>query len=106
MAAGKLGAAALTTANSDIAIYPVPASTVATVNISVCNKGSASAKVRIAIGTGSAPAAGDFLEYDTTVPANGVLDRTGVVCSAGEKVFVRASTTDVCVRVHGFEEAA
>jgi hypothetical protein len=108
MAAGKLGAAALTTANVDTAIYTVPASTVATVSISACNKGAAAAKVRIAVGVGSAgaPTAADFLEYDTSVPANGVLERSGVVCSAGEKVFVRASTADVSVRVHGFEEAA
>ena len=103
MAAGKLGNAVLPT-NTDTVLYTVPANVVATVNINICNKGSATAKVRLAIAANAAPGAAEYLEYDTVIPANGVLERTGIVCSAAEKVVVRADTADVAVRVHGFEE--
>ena len=103
MAAGKLGNAVLPT-NTDTVLYTVPANVVATVNINICNKGAATAKVRLAIAANAAPGAAEYLEYDTALPANGVLERTGIVCSAGEKVVVRADTADVAVRVHGFEE--
>lgn len=103
MAAGKLGNAALA-ANADTVLYTVPASVVATVNVSFCNKGAASAKVRLAVAANAAPAAAEYLEFDTVIPANGVLERTGIVCSTTEKVVARADTADVAVRVHGFEE--
>lgn len=104
MASGNLGAAALA-AGADTLLYIVPAGKTATVNINCCNRDSASgAKVRLAIGTGGAPANGDYIEYDCAVPINGVLERTNIVCSAGEKVWARADTANVSVRVHGFEE--
>ena len=39
----------------------------ATVNINVCNRSTASAKVRVAISPTEAPASKDWIEYDTQV---------------------------------------
>lgn len=105
MAAGKLGAADLGAA-VDTLLYTVPASTVTTLNIRASNRNPSAIKVRIAIGTGGAPAAADYIDYDVAVAANGILEDTGIVCSAGEKVWVRSDLANVSVRVHGFEEAA
>ena len=104
MASGNLGSAALA-ANADTLLYTVPAGKVTTLNINCCNRDSAaSAKVRIAIGVGANPANADYIEYDAPVLGNGVLERSGIVCGAGEKVWVRADTPNVSTRIHGFEE--
>lgn len=104
MASGKLGSAALT-ANTDTTVYTVPASTVATVNIAVVNRGTSAATVNVAIASSGTPANADYVEYGVSVPASGILERTAIVAGAGEKVVVRSSTSDCSVRVHGFEEA-
>lgn len=105
MASGKLGSANLA-ANTDTLLYTVPASTRATVNIRVANRNSSAAKIRVAIGSGASPALDDYMDYDIPVPENGILEDTGIVCGAGEKVWVRSDLGNVSVRVHGFEEVA
>ncbi|MEI4262783.1 hypothetical protein [Roseovarius sp. D0-M9] len=101
---GTLGAVDLT-ADTDAILYTVPASKVATVVVSLCNRAAAEALIRVAISTqAAAPVSADFIEYDVTLPPNGVLERSALVLGAGEKVFVRASTGDVTARVHGFEQ--
>ena len=104
MASGKFGKAALTAA-TDTDLYTVPAGTVATVNVNLCNRAAAAVKVRIAIRT-AALADADYLEYDASLPAGGVLERTGIAMSAGETLTVRAAAAGVSARAHGFEEAA
>ena len=106
MASGKLGAADLPAGGVETLLYTVPASTVATVNIRIANRNTAAAKIRVAIGTGASPSATDYFDYDVSVPANGILEDTGIVCSSGEKVWVRSDVSNVSVRVHGFEEVA
>ena len=103
MASGKLGSADLA-AGADTLLYTVPASTVATLNIRITNRNSVPAKIRVAIGAGAAPAAADYIDYDVSVGASGILEDTGIVCGAGEKVWVRSDVANVSVRVHGFEE--
>ena len=105
MASGKLGSADLT-ATTDTLLYTVPASSLATLNIRVANRNSTTVAIRVAIGTGEAPAVEDYIDYDFLVAANGVLEDSGIVCSAGEKVWAYSSMDGVSVRVHGFEEAA
>lgn len=103
MTSGKLGTANLA-AGADTLVYTVPASTVATVNVRVANRNAAAAKIRVAIGIGASPDAADYIDYDASVPANGILEDTGIVCSAGEKIWVTSDVANVSVRVHGFEE--
>jgi hypothetical protein len=99
---GRLGKANLV-ASADTDVYTVPASVLTTANVSFCNRGATAARVRLAVRSGALGNA-DYLEFDAEVPANGVLERTGIVAEAGEIFTVRANTNDVSVRVHGFEE--
>lgn len=104
MASGRLGKADLAaTTNTDL--YTVPTGAVSTVNVCFANRNSTSVTIRLAIRSGTI-ADTDYLEYETTLPGNGILERTAVVMSAAEVVVCRASGTGVSVRVHGFEEAA
>lgn len=104
MPSGKLGKADLA-ANTDTLLYTVPASKTATINIRIANRNATGIKIRVAIGEGASPAAADYIDYDLPVIANGMLEDTGVVCTAGEKIWVRSNLAAVSVRVHGFEES-
>lgn len=103
MPTGRLGVAA-PAANTNTTVYTVPASTVATLNVAIVNRGDVEAVVDVAIATTAAPANADYVEFGVKIPANGVLERTAIVAGAGERVVVRSSTADCSVRVHGFEE--
>lgn len=105
MASGRLGKARLA-ADTDTVIYTVPASTLATVNVNCVNTGTAAATVKIAIATTDVPADGDYFELSALAATGGVVERTAIMLSAGERVIVKATTDAVDVRVHGIEEAA
>lgn len=102
MSSGKLGKADLAAA-VDTDLYTAPAATVATAAVAFVNRTAAAIAVRLAVRS-AALANTDYLEYDASVPANGVLERTGIVLSAGEIITARASAVGVSVRAHGFEE--
>src|SRR5437868_14417813 len=98
MATGKLGSADLAAA-TDTLLFTAGATQ--TFNVRFANRNASAVKVRVAIGTGASPAATDYVDYDVTVNANGILEDTGLVCSSGEKVWVRSDTANVSARAHG-----
>lgn len=102
MASGRLGAVALI-ASTNNTIYQV-LNDVSVVSISVLNKDTAETTIRLAIATSGSPGAADWIEYDSKLPANGVLERTGIVLSSGEFVVAYTPGSSVVVRVHGYEE--
>ena len=105
MASGILGQSA-PTASTDTSVYTVPASTLSVVNINVLNRsGSNPVNVRIALAAGGTPSSSEYIEYDVTVPAKGVVERTGIALNAGKQVIVYVSTGDASVSVYGLEQA-
>lgn len=88
------------------AVYTVPTSRRATVNINCCNVGQVPAKVRLAIGSNTAPADSEWIEWDAAIDPSGVLERTGIVLSAGQKLFAYSDTGSVTVNVWGIEDLA
>lgn len=103
MASGILGQSA-PTANTDTTVYTVPALTTSTFSVSICNTGINTIIARLAIAASATPGASEFLEYDAIIPANGVLERTGLVAQAAKLVVVRVSSTTAAVSIFGFEE--
>ena len=99
MASGKLGSADLLAA-TDTLLFTAGV-TPQTFNVRFANRNATAAKVRVAIGTGEAPAAADYVDYDVSIQANGILEDTGLVASSGEKVWARSDTANVSVRAHG-----
>lgn len=104
MATGILGTADLA-ANTNTTLYTVPVSTFSVVTVSICNRGAAAVDVRIAVSDSGTPANEDYLEFDSSVLAKGVLERTGIVLQAGKLIVCRSSATDVNVVVTGIETA-
>lgn len=104
MANGILGQAA-PGAITNTTVYTVPASTTATFCVNICNRGGSQMAVRLAIASTGTPTDSEWLEYDTVLPANGILERTGLVAQATKNVVVYFSTIQGSVSVYGFEEA-
>lgn len=103
MASGILGEADLL-ANTPSKLYTVPAGTVTTLTVSFCNRSASEAKVRL-FAPLMAGATTSYLEYDAAVPANGVLERTGIVLSVGRNLTVQSDKASVTAMAYGFEEA-
>lgn len=101
---GSISPAAATNAT----IYGVPASRKATGTLTICNQNTADVRVRFAIVNGAigGVAAKDYREYDTTIPGNGVLEKTGVPVAAGYNLMARSDTTNVSFNFDGIEEDA
>lgn len=103
MATGILGQAS-PAATTNTTVYTVPATKVGTFNVSVTNTTGNLIACRVAVAATGTPAASEFIEYDTLIPPNGVLERGGIVANAGENVVVYASLAGLSVSVYGYEE--
>ena len=105
MATGRLGTANITT-TADTTVYTVPASTFSVVSVNVVNRSSsASAQIRIAVANSATPGLAEYIEYDSALVANGVLERTGIVMDAGKLIVVQTPTATpaLSVVVYGIE---
>lgn len=105
MANGRL-AAVTPTANTDTLLYQVPASSTASVVISVCNTNVTTSQLRISIenSSGVGIASTNCIEYDTTIGANSTFERGGIVLGSQQKLFCKSSISSVNFIVYGFEE--
>lgn len=104
MATGRLGTADLAAA-TNTTVYTCPADTFAVLTVSVCNRGSSPCTVQIAISSSATPSTAEYLEFDTSLSAKGVLERTGLVLDAGKLLVVRSSATGVNAVAYGIETA-
>lgn len=92
--------------NTNITAYTVPASTLSTFSIVVCNRNSTSATFRIAINGGGSLANGGYIAYDKTILGNETLEYSGRMCEAAGIVTVRSDTTNLTFFIDGFEVSA
>ena len=102
MATGILGQAALTAA-TNTTIYTVPATTFTVFSISVLNRGTTTASVRIALASAATPTNAEYIEYDAQIGPGGTLERTGIMMDAGKLLVCYASNANVSVSAFGIE---
>jgi len=106
MAAKGLLGKAVSVANTPVVVYEVPANIqFCTLSLALLNVGTTSAKVRLAVSSSTTPSQAEWLEYDPTIPASGVLERTCIVVSPGEKVVLIGENNNFALRVFGLEQA-
>jgi hypothetical protein len=103
MASGILGQAA-PAATTNTTVYTVPVDKTATFTVTFCNRDVTAATVRLAIAATGTPANSEYLLYDFSLPANGTIEKAGIVANVGENVVVYASSATTSVTVYGFEE--
>lgn len=109
MANGILGSADLS-ATTYTGIYLVPEDTFSVVTVNIVNKNATSITIRLAVAKTDAtgtltPVADDYLEYDTEILPNGVLERTGIVIDESRQVYAYSSSANTGVMVYGIETA-
>jgi hypothetical protein len=105
MPTGRLGTANITT-TAATTVYTVPATTFSVVSVNIVNRSSsAAALIRLAVSTSASPGLDEWIEFDSSLVANGVLERTGVVIDAGELIVVQTPTATpaLSVVVYGIE---
>lgn len=76
--------------------------TIATV--SFCNRNATAVTVRLALSDTGTPTAADWMEYDTLLPANRVLERTGICVDGTKRLVAYASGTGVSCVITGSEQ--
>ena len=102
MTTGRLGAVDLVAA-TDTSVYTVPATTFSVVTLSICNRGSTAATLRVSVSTSATPANNEFIEFDTSLAPKGVLERTGIVLDAGKFLVVNSNVSSVTAVAYGIE---
>jgi hypothetical protein len=102
MATGRLGAFDISS-TTNTTVYTCPAETFTVATISLCNRSASARTVRIAVASASTPTVAEYIEYDASLLANGVLERTGIVVDAGKLLVVYASAADISCVVMGIE---
>lgn len=102
MATGRLGTANLV-AGTLTTLYTVPTDTFAVISVSFVNRGNTLLTVRLAAAATDTPTDDEFLEFDTELFGKGVLERTGIILGAGQKIVARASAAGVSAVAFGIE---
>jgi len=104
MATGRLGTADLAAA-TDTTVYTVPADTFSVVTLSICNRNASSVRIRVGVCASGTPDDAEWIEYDSEIVGNSVIERTGIVMDAAKVLVVRSDTINVSAVAMGIETA-
>jgi hypothetical protein len=102
MATGRLGVVDLA-ATTNTTLYTCPAGFFGVASVTICNRNSTAVTERLAVTTSSTVTDNAYIEYGVTIPANSVLERTGLVLAAGQLIVVYSSSTLVNAVAYGIE---
>lgn len=102
MATGRLAALDLT-GGANTTAYTTPTDTYTVASCTITNRGTQPAVINIAIADLDTPTAGEYIEFETELLPKNVLERTGIVLGAGQKVVVRSNTGNVSCVMFGIE---
>lgn len=105
---GRLAAIDITTTGSPIQIFQVPAGKTTSFSLTIVNRNSSNAKIRIWLADTASPAAGEAIAWDEILyPADQgqePLQRVGLVLGENQYLFVQTDTANISVVAWGFEE--
>ena len=107
MASGRL-AKSNPTADTVTTVYTCPAGYYSVVTVALLNYTDSSTTFKLSIveSANATPVISDYLEYDTVLSSKNVIERTGLVMSAGQKLIISSPTSGCIVNVYGIETQA
>jgi hypothetical protein len=102
---GKLNSSLLES-NVDNEVYGISYTIdLITIDLNILNTSAVAVVVNIALTIGNVDniPMKDYIEYGVSIPPNGVLIRSDLKCSPGEKIIIHPDNEGVVVRVSGYE---
>lgn len=104
MASGRL-AKSNPVADTVTTVYTCPAGFFSVITIALLNYTDSSTTFKLSIleSANSTPVVSDYLEYDCVLTSKNVIERTGLVLSAGQKIAVSSPTSGCIINVYGIE---
>ena len=101
---GRLAAVDLDAVSTATSIYRCRTTGYAAVSLTVCNRGTSSANITISISdTVNATDLAGTIEFQHSIPAKDVLERTGIVVGSTQYLTITSSSTDISIIVMGAE---
>jgi len=105
MATGRLAANDLA-AGTNTTVYAFPAATYTVASLSITNRGNQPTVINVAIADLDTPTNGEYIEFETELLPKNILERTGLVLAATQKIVVRSSAALVSAVAFGIETSA
>jgi hypothetical protein len=105
MATGRLAGDDLA-AGTNTTVYTTPVDTYTVASVNIVNRGTQPTVINLAIADLDTPTAGEYIEYETELLPKNILERTGIVLGAGQKIVARSSQANVSVVAFGIETTA
>ena len=98
MATGRLAAQDMSAATL-ATVYLTPAATYTVASVTMF-------LIRMSIADNATPTNGEYIEFETGLLSKNILERTGIVLSATQKIVILSSQASVSAVVVGIETAA
>ena len=105
MATGRLAGADLA-AGTNTTVYATPADIYTVASLNIVNRGNQPTVINVAIADLDTPTLGEYIEFETELLPKNILERTGLVLAATQKIVVRSSQAHVSVVAFGIETMA
>ena len=102
MPSGKLASVDIS-AGVNTLLYTAPGGRALNVTVRICNRNSSDVAIRLALLDGELPSMGDkdFLEYDTILRSNGILERSEISMAQLQSLIGYSDTSNVSFQVGG-----
>lgn len=105
MATGRLAGADLA-AGTNTTVYLTPADIYTVASLNITNRGNVPTVINVAIADLDTPTLGEYIEFETELLPKNILERTGIVLGAAQKIVVRSSGPHVSAVAFGIETTA